>query len=83
MATTYNLDPNFIVDILTKIDYKEVEPINHNINFHTEAPSLMTTGLEQVCFFKFFYREAETVDPRSGQPVSQGDSLKSFARFWG
>ena len=31
----------------------------------------------------FFYREAETVDPRSGHPVPQGDSSKSFARFWG
>ena len=31
----------------------------------------------------FYYREAETVDPRSGHPVPQGDSLKSFARFWG
>ena len=49
MTTTYNLDPNFIVGILTKKDYKDVEPINHNINLHTEAPSLMTTGLEQVC----------------------------------
>ena len=27
----------------------------------------------------FFYREAETVDPH----VSQGDSSRSFARFWG
>ena len=35
-----------------------------------------------ACFF-FFYREAETVDPRSGHPVPQGDSSKSFARFWG
>ena len=35
------------------------------------------------CFFNFFYREAETVDPRSGHPVPQGDSSKSFARFWG
>ena len=38
-------------------------------------------------FFKFlnffYYREAETVDPRSGHPVPQGDSSKSFARFWG
>ena len=33
--------------------------------------------------FFFFYREAETVDPRSGHPVPQGDSSKSFARFWG
>ena len=35
-------------------------------------------------FFIFiFYREAETVCPRSGQPVPQGDSSESFARFWG
>ena len=37
MTTTYNLDPNFVVDILTKKDYKEVEPINQNINSHTES----------------------------------------------
>ena len=49
MTTTYNLDPNFVVDIPTKKNYKEDEPINHNINCHTEALSLMTTGLEQVC----------------------------------
>ena len=30
-----------------------------------------------------FYREAETVDPRSGHPVPQGDSSKSFARASG
>ena len=40
MTTTYNLDPNFVVDILTKKDYKVVEPINHNINFHTESSKL-------------------------------------------
>ena len=34
-------------------------------------------------FLNFFYREAKTVCPRSGQPVSQGDSSESFARFWG
>ena len=37
---TYNLDPNFVVDILTKKDYKVVEPINHNINFHKEGSKL-------------------------------------------
>ena len=26
ITTTYNLDPNFVVDIPTKKDYKEVEP---------------------------------------------------------
>ena len=36
MTTTYNLDPNFVVDIPTTKDYKEVEPINHSINCHTE-----------------------------------------------
>ena len=36
MTTTYNLDPNFIVDILTKKDYKVVEPIN----FNTEGSKL-------------------------------------------
>ena len=46
MTTTYNLDPNIVVDILTKKDYKEVEPINHNINFHTEGskPDVNRTG---------------------------------------
>ena len=37
----------------------------------------------KVYNFFFYYREAETVDPRSGHPVPQGDSSKSFARFWG
>ena len=49
MTTTYNLDCNFVVNIPTKKDYKEVEPINHNINCHTDGSSVMTTGLEQVC----------------------------------
>ena len=49
MTITYNLDPNFAVDIPTKEDYKEVEPINHNINCHTDASKLDDTGLEQVC----------------------------------
>ena len=40
MTTTYNLDPNFVVDILTNKDYKEVEPINHNINCHIEGSKL-------------------------------------------
>ena len=31
----------------------------------------------------FYYREAETVCPRSRQPFWQGDSSESFARFWG
>ena len=31
----------------------------------------------------YYYREAETVEPRSGPLVSQGDSSKSFARFCG
>ena len=26
MTTTHKLDPNFVVDIQTKTDYKEVEP---------------------------------------------------------
>ena len=37
MTITYNLDPNFAVDIPTKEDYKEVEPINYNFNCHTDA----------------------------------------------
>ena len=40
MNTTYNLDPNFAVDIPTKKDYKVVDPINHNINFHTDGSKL-------------------------------------------
>ena len=40
MTTTYNLDPNFAVDIPTKEDYKEVEPINFNINCHTDGSKL-------------------------------------------
>ena len=40
MTTTYNLDPNFAVDIPTKEDYKEVEPINYNINCHTDGSKL-------------------------------------------
>ena len=34
------LDPNFAVDIPTKKDYKEVEPINFNINCHTDGSKL-------------------------------------------
>ena len=38
MTTTYNLDPNFAVDIPTKeYHYSEVEPIKFNINGHTES----------------------------------------------
>ena len=40
MTTTYNLDPKFVVDIPTKEDYKEVEPINYNINCHTDGSKL-------------------------------------------
>ena len=40
MTTTYNLDPKFAVDIPTKEDYKEVEPINFNINCHTDGSKL-------------------------------------------
>ena len=40
MTTTYNLDPNFAVDIPTKEDYKEVEPIKFNINCHTDGSKL-------------------------------------------
>ena len=40
MTTTYNLDPNFVVGIITKKGYKEVEPINHNINFHIDGSKL-------------------------------------------
>ena len=40
MTITYNLKPNFVVDILTEKDYKDVEPINHNINCHTEVSKL-------------------------------------------
>ena len=35
MTTTYNLDPKFVVE-----DYKEVEPINYNINCHTDGSKL-------------------------------------------
>ena len=37
MTTTYYLDPNLAVDIPTKEDFKEVEPINYNINCHTDG----------------------------------------------
>ena len=40
VTTTYNLDPNFAVDIQTKEDYKEVEPFNYNINCHTDGSNL-------------------------------------------
>ena len=40
MTTTYILDSNFDVDIPTKKGYKEVEPICHNINCHTEGSKL-------------------------------------------
>ena len=40
MTTTYNLDPYFVVDIQTKEDYKEVEPINFKINCHTDGSKL-------------------------------------------
>ena len=42
MTTTYNLDPNFVVDNghPNKESYKVFEPINHNINFHTESSKL-------------------------------------------
>ena len=47
-----------------------------------------SSNITQIIFLSpfnanLFYREAETVDPRSGHPVPQGDSSKSFARFWG
>ena len=34
--TTKYIDPNFVVDILTKEDYKEVGPIDYNINCQTD-----------------------------------------------
>ena len=40
MTTTYIQYPNFDVDIPIKKDYKEVEPINYNINCHTEGSKL-------------------------------------------
>ena len=40
MTTTYNLDPNFAVDIPTKEDYKEVDFINYDINCHTDGSKL-------------------------------------------
>ena len=40
MTTTYNLNPKFVVDIPSKEDYKEVEPINYNINCHTDGSKL-------------------------------------------
>ena len=40
MMTTYNLDPTFVVDIPTKEDYKELEPINCNTNCHTDGSKL-------------------------------------------
>ena len=40
LTTTYNLDPNFAVDIPTKEDYKEVEPFNYNINCNTNGSNL-------------------------------------------
>ena len=39
MTTSYNLDCNFVVDIPTKKNHKEVEPINHN-NCHTNGSQL-------------------------------------------
>ena len=41
MTTTYKLDPNFVVDIPAKKEYKEVEPINYNINCQTEGSKLV------------------------------------------
>ena len=35
-----HLQPNFVVDIPTKEDYKEVELIDYNINCHTDASKL-------------------------------------------
>ena len=40
MTTTYNPDADFVVDIPTKEDYKEVEPINCNTNCHTGGSKL-------------------------------------------
>ena len=40
MTTTYNLDPKFVVGIPIKEDYKEVEPINFNINCHTDGSKI-------------------------------------------
>ena len=40
MTTTHNLDPKFFVDIPIKEDYKEVEPINFNINCHTDGSKI-------------------------------------------
>ena len=40
MTATYKLDPNFVVDIPTKEDCEEVEPINNNIKCHTDGSKL-------------------------------------------
>ena len=40
MTTSYNLDPNFAVNIPTKEDYKECVLINYNINCNTVGSKL-------------------------------------------
>ena len=65
---------------------KSTRTVNrHVIHRHTVNLKLYLILFNFLPFFFFliFYRESETVDPRSGHPVPQGDSSKSFARFWG
>ena len=52
MTTTYNLYPNFVVDIPTKEQRKITKMSNLSTITSTAtrmAPSLMTTGLKQLC----------------------------------
>ena len=51
LLTTYNLDCNFVVDIPTKKDYKEVGNINHNINCHTDGP----IGVNKLKNYQFHF----------------------------
>ena len=69
MVQTLNVDQRRVYDAITgRLEHI----LDHKMVIGTNCPEDF-----------FFYREAETVDPRSGHPVPQGDSSKSFARFWG
>ena len=58
---------------------------NYKPNSHCTSPKIPLHIIIKYKNSKMsnFYREAGTVDPRSGQPVSQVDSSKSFACSWG
>ena len=75
MTTTYNLDPYFAVDIPTKKDYKGVEPINFNINCHTDGPKLddNKTGAGVIINYSHNDIAEEAIQPGNNATVFQAE----------